>query len=370
MFSRPMPEQNRNQDRTRPRAAGVVLVVDDNSINRMVLQEMLQQEHYTVRVAVHGAEAVEVFADEAVDFVLMDVMMPIMDGYEATRIIRSRPEFAGIPVIAMTANAMERDLELAREAGMVCTVTKPVDPAALYRTLVERIVPDPAKPFDAPRDPAEVGSGRRAEPDQAVLPGSLPGIDLEVGLSHLAGKVTAYLGLLRRFPERQGSCVEAIRSCLGRGETAEAIRLAHTLKGVAGSLGAAGLSAAAREVESALKEGRPAEGTIDALEGALALVVRGLESWIAAEQGRALRAVGPADLDRARELVDSLERLLGDNDTAALGALDDLRSLGIPELEGSIAAVYARADNYDFDAALEGVGALRAKLGGVRPAPA
>ena len=346
-----------------------VLLAEDNDLNQQVAVELLEGAGLSVVLAIDGRDAVEKMRS---DFhaVLMDVQMPIMDGYEATRIIRSRPEFAGIPVIAMTANAMERDLELAREAGMVCTVTKPVDPAALYRTLVERIVPDPAKPFDAPREPAEAGSGRRAEPDQAVLPGSLPGIDLQDGLSHLAGKVTAYLGLLRRFPERQGSCVEAIRSCLGRGETAEAIRLAHTLKGVAGSLGAAGLSAAAREVELALKDGRLAEGMLDALHDALALVVRGLESWIAAEQGRTLQAAGPADLDRARGLVDSLERLLGDNDTAALGALDDLRSLGIPDLEEPIAAVYSRADNYDFDAALEGVGALRAKLGGVRPAPA
>jgi HPt (histidine-containing phosphotransfer) domain-containing protein len=103
-----------------------------------------------------------------------------------------------------------------------------------------------------------------------VLPGSLPGIDLQDGLSHLAGKVSAYLGLLRRFPERQGSCVESIRSSLGRGDTVEAIRLAHTLKGVAGSLGAAALSAAAREVELALKDGRLAEGMLGTLHDALA----------------------------------------------------------------------------------------------------
>jgi len=343
-----------------------VLLAEDNDLNQQVAVELLEGAGLSVTLAIDGRDAVEKMRG---DFhaVLMDVQMPNMDGYEATRIIRSRPEYAGVPIIAMTANAMKRDLALAREAGMVRTVTKPVDPAVLYRTLVECIVPDPANPFDAPRESTEAVGSRRVVSEKAVLPASLPGIDFQDGLAHLAGNVTAYLGLLRRFPERQGSCAQSIRSCLGRGETAEAMRLAHSLKAVAGSLGAAELSSAAREVELALKEGRLAEGMLDALESALARVTRGLEGWIAADQGRTARPAGRSDPSRARELVETLGRLLAESDTAALQAIDDLRALGIPRLEKPLATVYARAEEYDFEAAAAAMAALRARLDGLQP---
>jgi len=342
-----------------------VLLAEDNDLNQQVAVELLEGAGLSVTLAIDGRDAVDKMRG---DFhaVLMDVQMPNMDGYEATRIIRSRPEYAGVPIIAMTANAMERDLELAREAGMVRTVTKPVDPVALYRTLVECIVPDPANPFDAPRESTEAGAGRRAVSERAALPASLPGIDLRDGLAHLAGNVTAYLGLLRRFPERQGSCARSIRSCLGRGETVEAIRLAHSLKAVAGSLGAAELSAAARDVELAVKEQRLVEGMLDTLESALARVTRGLEGWMAAERGRAARPAGRVDASRAREIVETLGRLLAESDTAALQALDDLRALGIPELEEPLAAIHARAEDYDFESASASMAALRARLEGLQ----
>ncbi len=350
---------------TKPIRGARVLLAEDNDLNQQVAVELLEGAGLSVTLAVDGRDAVEKMRP---DFhaVLMDVQMPTMDGYEATRAIRSRPEYDGIPIIAMTANAMERDMELARDAGMVRTVTKPVDPATLYRTLAECIVPDPAKPFDAPRTPGASAAGSRAPGDMAVLPEALPGIDLQDGLAHLAGNAAAYLGLLRRFPDRQGSCAESIRACLGRGDTTEATRLAHSLKAVAGSLGAAELSAAAAEVEVSLRSGQPPDGALDALERALAHVVRGLQGWNERERQRPAGPAGILDVARARELVDVLGRLLAESDAAALRALDDLRALGIPELEGPIAAVYARTEDYDFDAALAGMASLRSLLDGLQ----
>jgi len=289
----------------------------------------------------------------------MDVQMPNMDGYEATRIIRSRPEFAGIPIIAMSANAMPQDLERARAEGMADHVAKPIDPAKLYRALATWIRPDPAKPFDAV--PAERPS---AAPSSATdegprLPASLPGIDIEDGLSHLAGRAMPYVRLLRQFPRRQEGTVDSMRALLEKGDTSEAMRRAHSLKSVAGNLGARALSEASREVEFALRDGRDAGPGLDALGRALTEVVDGLERW---EQTLERESRGaPAVVDQAQLVtrLDEIEKLLRDNDTASVALIEELPSVDDPAAADVLSRMRERAEAYDFEAMLSGLQELR-----------
>jgi PAS domain S-box-containing protein len=337
-----------------------VLLAEDNDLNQQVAIELLEGAGLSVTLAVDGKDAVEKMTPEF-HAVLMDVQMPAMDGYEATRIIRSRREFDGIPIIAMTANAMEQDLEKAHEAGMVSHVAKPVDPERLYRTLAEFIRPDPAKPFDAK---VEARYDTASRPDRSALPEHLPGIDIVDGLSHLAGNVPAYLRLLSQFAERQKSAVGSIRAFLGDGKNAEAVRLAHSMKSVAGNIGAKGLFAASRDVEHTLKEGREAGKLLAAMEGALSVVVAGLESWMASAGGnRPAAAPGTIDRKLLEEKAQALEALLEDNDTEAGAIINELHDLGLPSLADLLAVMKKQVENYDFDSVLGNIDELKKRIG-------
>jgi len=325
-----------------------ILLAEDNDLNQQVAIELLEGAGLSVTLAIDGQEAVEKMRP---DFhaVLMDLQMPNMDGYDATRVIRSRPEFDGIPVIAMTANAMEQDLEKAREAGMVSHVAKPVDPARLYKTLAEHIRPDPVKPFDEPREMPYNGEERRkSHREDPVLPDSLPGVDITDGLSHLAGNVPAYIRILQQFPEHQGDCGEKIRSHLSRDEKTDAVRLAHSLKSVAGNIGAIGLFTAARDVEFALKEDRDADGLIRTMEGHLGKVTDGLRCWEKTLGDESSEPAGTADPDRLLERTAVLEEMLKDDDTASIEIIDELLSAGVPALKEILSFMRREADNYDL----------------------
>ncbi len=336
-----------------------ILLAEDNDLNQQVAIELLEGAGLAVTLAVDGRDAI---GKMRADFhaVLMDVQMPVMDGYEATRIIRSRPEFDGIPVIAMTANAMEQDLEKAREAGMISHVAKPVDPEKLYRTLVEFIALDPAKPFDVKED---VSGGGARRSDRAGLPDSLPGIDIDDGLSHLGGNAQAYMRLLRRFPERMGRSAGSIRTCLGKNERDEAVRLAHSLKSVAGNIGAKELFTISRDAELALKDGRDAAPALAAMDRALAEVVSGIAAWVeAAKEDRPDKTAVAADGERLKERVNSLETLLKDDDTAALEIIDEMYNMGIPDIHDLLTIMKKHVESYDFESVLGHMAELKSRI--------
>jgi two-component system sensor histidine kinase/response regulator len=343
-----------------------VLLAEDNDLNQQVAVELLEGAGLSVTLAVDGREAVSRMRPD-LHAVLMDVQMPNMDGYEATRAIRSNRSYDGIPVIAMSANAMPQDLEHAREAGMVAHVAKPIDPAMLYRTLAEWIKPDAAKPFDVLAGEAAVAATTARSAETTVeLPGSLPGVDIRDGLGHLAGNHGAYRRLLLQFPRRQGGTADSIRSLIQGGNTAEAMRLAHSLKSVAGNLGARGLSEASREVEYALRDGREAGTAVEALSRVLAEVVEGLERWeqTLGEQPRGARAA--IDPIRLAARLDELEKLLRDNDTASLSLIEELATVEHPAAAALLCRMREQAEAYDFEKVLPGLEELRRIIGAGR----
>jgi two-component system sensor histidine kinase/response regulator len=311
--------------------------------------------------------------EKAYGLVLMDLQMPVMDGFEATRRIRALPGFERLPILAMTANAMAGDRERSLAAGMNDHVTKPIDPDALFEALL-RWLPEqdsapqapataaPSTPAPAaPAPAAPRGAGLAADDPLATV----PGLDAADGLRRVLGRREAYVGLLRTFADGQAAVPDAIRSALADGRKADAERAAHTLKGVAGSIGARQLQAEAAAVEAALRRDAPpaevsallapAATTLEALLAALAVVV---------PPEVEARATGPVDPEALRAAVERIERLLEQDDIEAVGALDAAAPLFAAAFGERAAALRKLVKGYRFEEALA---ALREAAGGKRP---
>ncbi|MGE5255117.1 MAG: response regulator, partial [Hyphomicrobiales bacterium] len=190
-----------------------VLLAEDNEINQQVAKEILEQAGLVVRIAGNGQEALDLIRGEVFDAVLMDVQMPVMDGYTATRKIREleagcsnldtgsssasalglKPQAASLPIIAMTAHAMSGDHEKSLAAGMNDHITKPIDPAKLFRTLAKWIGHREAMPEAAEAFPAATGpQAAEPPPPEGTLPAAMPGFDLPDGLQRLLGNRALY----------------------------------------------------------------------------------------------------------------------------------------------------------------------------------
>jgi two-component system sensor histidine kinase/response regulator len=227
-----------------------VLLVEDNEINQQIAVELLEGVGATVTVSNHGGEALETLTGGDIpppyDVVLMDLQMPVMDGHQATARIRADTRLAALPVIAMTAHATMEERDACLSAGMNGHISKPIDPPILFETLARLMRrTGTAAPF--PQGPAE-----RPEP----LP-EISGLDTADGLARVAGNTKLYLKLLRQFAEQQADVVARITATLDAGDRGTAERLAHTLKGVAGSLGAGAVQAAAGALEKVIRDSAP-----------------------------------------------------------------------------------------------------------------
>jgi PAS domain S-box-containing protein len=331
-----------------------LLLVEDNLINQQVATELLEQARFRVDIASNGKEALEKLEDKTYDCVLMDVQMPVMDGYEATRRIRRQERFRELPVLAMTANAMLEDQKAAEDAGMNGHVAKPVDPRELFSALLRWVAPGERElPQKQPEEPSAktsspTGSGRE-------LPDSLPGIDLAAGLKRIGGNRKLFRKLLVGFRQDHGEDIAAIREVLARGETEVAQRLAHTIKGVAATIGAGGLNARALELEAALKAGATDsyEGLIAGLDEVMTPVIQGLAALTDASNERVLEGpdVDPAP-GRAGALMDELASLIEGMDPDAEEKAGELQR----HLEGTVAgglsaALTAQVAGFNFDEA-------------------
>jgi polar amino acid transport system substrate-binding protein len=232
-----------------------VLLAEDNEINQQVAKEILAGGGLNVTVANDGQEAVNAVKDSYYDAILMDIQMPVMDGYTASREIRNlKSEIRNVPIIAMTAHAMAGDEQKSIEAGMNGHVTKPIDPDQLFAALLKWIKPVPAR--TVVQKPQAIDA--IPEPDQAVLdedelPESLPGFDLAAGLKRLMGNKRLYRKLLVDFGTKYVETASEIRKAIDAKDFEQSHSLIHNLKGLAGNLEAGDLQAAAVEVEKLVK---------------------------------------------------------------------------------------------------------------------
>jgi PAS domain S-box-containing protein len=224
-----------------------ILLAEDNEINQQVAQEILEQAGLLVEIANNGKEAVKMACNNKYDVILMDIQMPEMNGLDATRQIRQlESEIKNIPIIAMTAHAMTGDREKSIEAGLNDHVTKPIDPDKLFSSLLKWVKPGdreiPERLKQKINDNEKTGNKK--------LLATISGIDIKSGLSRVAGNQKLYIDLLNKFLRDFEDMVSQIQTSLDQNDLPLAQRQAHTLKGVAGNIGAQGVQTAAGAVES------------------------------------------------------------------------------------------------------------------------
>jgi PAS domain S-box-containing protein len=211
-----------------------VLLVEDNKFNQQLANTLLVRAGIEVGIADNGFEALQALRHESFDAVLMDMQMPKMDGLEATRHIRTSLALADLPIIAMTANAMQGDREICLAAGMNDYLSKPLHYQDLYATLA-RWTGRSAPATDI----------RQADDMSSVL-------DTANAMARMGGK-DLYLSMLAKFVPSQGQALQAIQDALSINDRATAERLAHSLKGIAASVGATALAESARLLEQAIE---------------------------------------------------------------------------------------------------------------------
>jgi len=273
-----------------------ILLVEDNEINQQVAREILEGAGLIVTIANNGQEAVDAVQKNNYDAVLMDVQMPVMDGYAASREIRNlKSEIRNIPIIAMTAHAMAGDEEKSLTAGMNGHVTKPIDPDQLFAALLKWVKPDEqrvvaGKTAGAPQPSVQQRPGATADD----LPESLPGFDLAAGLGRLMGNKRLYRKLLLDFGSKYTGAAGDIRKSLAEGNFQQAHSFVHNLKGLAGNLAATDLQAATIAMEKLIKGDQQKVATSAQLDQTMAALEAALSKAL-----EAVRGLGPAAEEKA-----------------------------------------------------------------------
>jgi len=245
-----------------------VLLVEDNKFNQQLANALLVRAGIDVGIADDGVEALQALQRERFDAVLMDMQMPKMDGLEATRHIRENPAFADLPIIAMTANVMMGDRENCLAAGMNDSLSKPLDYHALYATLARWTH------RGEPQTPSSDSIRHLGEASEVLDAGN--------AMDRMGGR-RIYLTMLAKFAPSQGAAVQSIRDALAADDRETAERLAHTLKGVAASVGALLLAESASWLEQALRRGEAGEypHLIEETESALSQAIAAIETCLA-----------------------------------------------------------------------------------------
>ncbi|TXH90678.1 MAG: PAS domain-containing sensor histidine kinase [Rhodoferax sp.] len=328
-----------------------LLLVEDNPVNQELALEVLQEAGLRVDVAQHGAQALEMVKQHRYDGVLMDCQMPVMDGFEATRLIRANPEWATLPILAMTANAMSGDRELCLEAGMNDHIGKPIDVGQLFSTLAQWVTPSGQGPQSDSTAPTPSASD--------TLPGPITGLDLAQAMRRMGGNAQLIRKLLTRFVQTQNHAAQRIRSALEAQDLPTAVREAHTLKGLAGNIGAGPLAEQAQDLEALLRQGESGAALQELAVLAMLLdeLVAAIHSAMPMDSEPASGSPAAVDTDTLAQEVQELAALLADDDARAAKLVERLapalQSMGQATLSGQLQKQVAR---YDFE---EGLDTLR-----------
>ncbi|HEY0551127.1 MAG TPA: response regulator [Verrucomicrobiae bacterium] len=346
-----------------------ILLAEDNEINQQIAVELLEGVGAKVKLANNGREAVEILSNNPqpppFDVVLMDLQMPELDGYQATAKLRSDPRFALLPIIAMTAHATMEERQRCIAAGMNDHVSKPIDPDNLFETVgrfYKSVAGAPNDVFEEPtrssvRPPASSpNEAAAAASETSAL--SIPivaGLDTKDGLSRVAGNQKLYLKLLRMFVEQQGPAIEEISAALKQGDTALAERIAHTLKGVAGIIGARRVQTVASVLER-LIHARLDEVDLNAgkkqVAAALDPIVQQLKAALDATKSEApalSTLAATSSPEQSREVATRLQKLLSEFDPGAADFIETNRTALDPLFVGDAWAPFEKmVQDYSF----------------------
>ena len=317
---------------------GRILLVEDNELNQQVARGLLEQAGLFVATAANGEEALRLVAERPFDLVFMDIQMPVMDGFEASRRIKADPRLAGLPIVAMTAHVLPEERRKIEEAGMDDHVYKPIDPADVFRVLNRWL---------RPASPVVQSCGSAAD-----IP-ALRDMDVAGALARFLGNREEYVEALVHVRREYGQAMSPIRILIARGEWNEARMAVHSLRGMCANIGAVKVAQAAADLEKELAGGgAAAEALFTPLQTAFEAMLREIDGL---GEG-APAAPGGTEIDTAT-LVSLLEGLLpGLRSRTPLkcqAVADTLCAAAVPTaFRDDVDRICSLTEDYNFPAAL------------------
>ncbi|MFZ2960922.1 MAG: PAS domain S-box protein [Candidatus Ozemobacteraceae bacterium] len=341
-----------------------IFLVEDNPMNQQIARELLESAGISVRIANNGLEAVEALTREmelvSYDAILMDIQMPEMDGYEATRRIRLIEHYGSTPIIAMTAHAMAEEREKVSAAGMNDHISKPIIPKDLFQTL------RCWTRSGSPKRSNSLVSGIVSRDDFPPI----PGVNVLEGLSRLAGNSATYWRLLREFPTSQEGELQKIRQAISAKNLEKARTLVHTLKGLSGNLAISDLFQISIALEKALHENdwvassrffETLQETFHRFSQVIKLLNQTSKAYPSNSSELALKTM---QLPRVRELLEELKPMLIDSNIQARHVLTELSAgFACPsDLVSDFMALEVAIGKFEFEQALQIFSSLENKL--------
>ncbi len=327
-----------------------ILLVEDNEINQQVAKEILELEGFWVDIAENGQIAIEKATQKQYDIILMDLQMPVLDGYEATKLLRSQYKIS-VPIIALSADAMSGTEASTQAAGMNDYLAKPIDIEELFKKLIQWI-----QPMERDKNVVQKHSVNKfCEED---LTRYLKNIDVKKGLKHASDNVELYLSILGKFYRSNQEFDKEISRLMDENDRSGIARIVHTLKGVSGNIGAKVLNYLVKTLEEAIKGGATEEGiknNIDQVIQEMNIVFGQIKSLLDTIEAQAEDKIVEQML--REQLVVKLHQLKGlleNYDAEAKSLYDEIlphlksknRQTDPEKLRGFI-------NNYDFEDALQ-----------------
>ena len=338
-------------------AGANILLVEDNILNQQIAIELLHKANLNVDVANNGLEALSAIVEKDYDLIFMDIHMPELDGFEATKRIRGIDRYADIPIIAMTANAMQGDKEKSISAGMDDHISKPIDPKILYAALLKWIKPQKRK--------VNITEIYKNEANTKNILPNLKTINIQKGLDNMGSNIVLFKKILIEFHDNYFNVDEQTKAKIESKQYEEARYLVHTIKGLSGNIAANGLYNAADDLEQALKNRIPTQIT-----SAQRIFKKSLKETMQ-ELHNNMHIISKIEVESKKigianreALVEKIEMLLTESNSEVLDLIDDLKmAFDAPEFEDIIDLITKEIDDLDFDDALMSIVELKRMAG-------
>ncbi len=304
-----------------------ILLVEDNIINQQVAVELLKSNGFIVNIANDGKTAVDIILNHPgiYDIVLMDLQMPVMDGYNATKLIRENKEFDTLPIIAMSADVIGKIQEKVSDAGMNGYISKPIDIEELFKSLLTWI-----KPKKANHKNRHIQRTSSIENDNSIILPEIPGINTEDGLKRVGGNKNFYLKILSQFAENHLDFVPELLNAIDRNDEELAIRNTHSLKSVSGNLGATKLYESIKNLEDLLKDKFEHNDTVtkqlNEVDHLLKEIVKGLE-YLNIDTVKSSSPSIPFNTDEIKAVISELNNSLSQYNANSLSNFDELQNM-------------------------------------------
>lgn len=338
-----------------------VLLVEDDLINQEVAKTLLTEAGLRVDVAGDGMQAVDRIKNNEYDIVLMDIQMPVLDGIEATKLIRQIPGKQSLPILALTANIFEEYRQRCTEAGMNDFVGKPVEPMALFSTILKWLpesaagqikILTPVYKSEASRDVSQTDLYTRLI--------EIEGLDINRGLESVSGNIEPYWELLKEFVRLHQHDMKKLKQLIEAKVIGEPVRIAHTLKGSAATLGLTQIRSTSAKLEELLSSGII---NVDPLANEIDVSLQSLYSRVTEITKADVIHTVSCDIPAAEKALDELIQLLQLSDFKASQCFRENRPLIRASIDKvQMAALEDAMGNFDFPSALKKIQEIKGAL--------